>query len=924
MSALLADSPAADTPARSYFPGMGAAVADRTVNGRKETWADVAERVSYGNALLHPADPSETRFFALEAFATPVTARQDAERRRLRHHLRQASLLMSGRHLQHGDETQPGRPMEVFTNCSTSAMRALTYRLLLNGSGVGTAYDDDLVTLADLNFLPITVCVIDHTHDDVQSGRISGYLTRRDAEHLYAGRKIVHHQVGDSREGWAKAVELMERMAFLQTERETVLLLDFTVVRPYGAPIRGMQNRPASGPGPMMRATDNAARLRDAGMEPWRAAMYCDHYFAECVLVGGARRAARMATKWWMDPTIFGFIQIKRGGFLWSSNNSVTICDAFRARVRKVREALQATDMGLFLKAIVPNIDEHGVPRFDADVNAWFAGEIGVGALDTVDLHAWKVITALGYAAFHDGTGEPGIIAVDRLTQNDAGFDGYEDGSFVSFGGADGLDEETRPLAIALARAVKFKRFKQITNPCGEISILLLGAYCVIADVVPFHAADDADAEDAFRTATRALIRTNLMRSLYAREVKRTNRIGVGITGFHEWVWARFALGFRDIIAEGEGFMLDANGQPMRRPTDAALVMWKTLARFARAVSDEARRYSAALGLVAPHTDRTFKPAGTTSKLFGLTEGAHLPSMREFLRWVQFRHDDPIVAEYAAKGYPVRQLKTYSGTTIVGFPTAPIICTLGMGDKLVTAAEATMAEQMRYLRLLETFWIRGVEEDLTPLAVDTGNQVSYTAKYDPKTTSYADFMATMIDGQFDVRCCSVMPQSDATAYEYQPEQPVTKAEYELIREQIREVAAKEDIGFEHVDCGSGACPIDFNGEDTVADTAADTVVSYMHAPMTHHNGDDPEFVVYGRSAPECPHCAEAKALLDDAGIAYLFVDLKDPAHARDFFAKRGFAGKAEQTVPKVFHTHLGHEVPVGGCKELKAHFMKPV
>ena len=30
----------------------------------------------------------------------------------------------------------------------------------------------------------------------------------------------------------------------------------------------------------------------------------------------------------------------------------------------------------------------------------------------------------------------------------------------------------------------------------------------------------------------------------------------------------------------------------------------------------------------------------TTSKLFGLTEGAHLPAMREYLRWVQFRNDD--------------------------------------------------------------------------------------------------------------------------------------------------------------------------------------------------------------------------------------------------------------------------------------------
>ncbi len=80
----------------------------------------------------------------------------------------------------------------------------------------------------------------------------------------------------------------------------------------------------------------------------------------------------------------------------------------------------------------------------------------------------------------------------------------------------------------------------------------------------------------------------------------------------------------------------------------------------------------------------------------------------------------PLVAEYRAKGYPVRELKTYSGTTIVGFPTAPLICQLGMGDKLVTAAEATPEEQYEYLRLLEKYWIRGVDEAGQPGSKNAG------------------------------------------------------------------------------------------------------------------------------------------------------------------------------------------------------------
>ncbi|MFA7752062.1 hypothetical protein, partial [Klebsiella pneumoniae] len=145
---------------------------------------------------------------------------------------------------------------------------------------------------------------------------------------------ITTFRVPDSREGWAKAVEIIERYAF-ERRREEVLILEFSDVRPNGAPIAGMQGRPASGPGPLMGAIASIAKIRDAGMAPWLAALYADHYAAECVLVGGARRAARMATKFWKDRTVLDFIGIKRGGFLWSSNNSVTVDEEFRAAVKK-------------------------------------------------------------------------------------------------------------------------------------------------------------------------------------------------------------------------------------------------------------------------------------------------------------------------------------------------------------------------------------------------------------------------------------------------------------------------------------------------------------------------------------------------------------------------------------------------------------
>jgi hypothetical protein len=479
-----------------------------------------------------------------------------------------------------------------------------------------------------------------------------------------------------------------------------------------------------------------------------------------------------MATKTWRDANIADFVSVKKGGVLWSSNNSVTVDEEFWKLVAAGTDDLSFESQGTLLLA----------------------------------LHAKQVYEAVCSASYHDGTGEPGLINVERLTQKQDGIAVLFDGDYAESERMK-LDPETKHMTAELASIFAKKEFTQITNPCGEISLGMLGGYCVIADVVPYHAASyirgfnfadeetatawDRDAEDAFRTATRALIRVNTMDCLYGKEVRRTNRIGVGITGLHEWIWARFGFGWKDIVNEHK-----------------SIKMWRTLGRFSRACVDEARRYSEKLGVAMPHTVTTMKPAGTTSKLFGLTEGAHLPSMREYLRWVQFRNDDPLIEQYRAKGYPVRQLVQYSGTTIVGFPTVPEICKLGMGDLLVTAAEATPEEQYEFLRLMEKWWIDGYD-DATGQKHDFGNQVSYTLKYDPKTVGYPRFRKTLLEGQATIKCCSVMPQADTTAYEYQPEEPVSRERFAEILAGIKDDSIAQDIGFEHLDCAGGACPIDY-------------------------------------------------------------------------------------------------------------------
>ena len=709
---------------RKLTPGLGEAVAKRTYlrtdkQGKLEPWGDVAKRVALGNTALIPDEFKSTR---------------QAEYEIMRKHIAAGSLLMSGRHLQHGDKTQPERNMEVFTNCSTASSSFLLFYLLLNGSGVGRAYDDDLMVV-DWDNMPIVRCVLDEKHPDFSWGDDESV---RDARHKYA--KAYWYQVPDTREGWAEAVEKIETMAFEKKYKEDILIIDFSLVRAKGSPIRGMQNRPASGPRPLIKSIQKLATIKNAGLAPWRQTIFVDHYLSECVLVGGARRAARIATKTWTDTGIFEFISIKKGGFLWSANNSVAVDDKFWKQKTK---------------------------------------------------HSQKVLKAILKASYFDGTGEPGFVNQHKLVQNDEGFDGYLDGKFARSKKYRPAPKTEKMLA-EIARRANAKYYTQIPNPCGEITLNMLGGYCVIADVVPYFAPDADSAEEAFRAAVRALIRVNTMDCLYKREVKRTNRIGVGMTAIHEYAWNAFGLGFRDLIDE--------------KKSEA---FWQTIARFKRAVEEEARKYSALMKVKSPHTTTTIKPSGTVSKLFALSEGAHLPAMREYVRWVQFRSDDQMIKKYKKMGYPIKELKSYQGTTAVGFPTQPEICKLGMNGKLVTASEATPEEQYKWLMLLEKYWIRGMDEKGQPLE-DKGNQVSYTLKYDPQKVSFKQFSAMVKKYQPLIKTCSVMPKMDATAYEYQPEEAVTIGDFmKMIREISMNGDAQvlEDVDLESLKCDNGACPI---------------------------------------------------------------------------------------------------------------------
>lgn len=753
-----------DLYVRPLFPGLGEAVARRTFLRENETWGDVASRVALGNALLHPSGRGD--LLGLEK------------------HIASGLLLMSGRHLQHGDVTQPGRNLEVFSNCSSAATSSMKFYLLLNGSGVGRCYDDDIMVV-DWSKLPKVDLILSETHPDYKPSNLidnSFILGKEEGSDLKIDIDGYHeydeyHFVADSREGWGKAVELLEYLAYSRWCVGRHIALDFSNVRAKGSPIKGMQNRPSAGPVPTMQAIYNILQMAEkARNNPeewplWKQNLYVDHFMADCVHLGGARRAARIAVKYWRDKGILEYCRIKQDGGLWSANMSVGVDqDYYDALADKAHT-------------------EH----------TW----------------AMQVANAIVDGQINDKTGEPGTVNLHRLTSEEEGLlTTIDDIGSVAYP----LTSNLRSMYKVIGNKLANKKWKFITNPCGEIVLSILGGFCVIADValgcaqtltyiredLSMLASEDhqgyyeprvfwnedlkREITDAVKHTVRALIRTNLLKSVYDGEVKRTNRIGVSLTGIHEFAWLAYGYGFKDLINE-----------------EYSKPFWNFISYLRTVVSAEAKSYSAELGVVCPHTDTTIKPSGSVSKVFGLTEGGHLLAMRYFLRWVQFQKEDPLAADYEKSGYPcLKNLKGYENVVIVGFPTAPYISTLGMEDKLVTAAEATPQEQFQWLRLLEKYWIVGLDADGNPLK-DRGNQISYTLKFDPSVTDRDEFFNILWGNQNTVKCCSVMPQTDMTAYAYQPEQPISKAEFDTIVSRI--TSKQETITLDSLQCASGACPI---------------------------------------------------------------------------------------------------------------------
>lgn len=678
----------------------------RKPDGTFQTWAERVREVVTGNFMLDPRwnQPSWAGYDALHRFEYPRMTE-----------LAVAGVMpFSGRHMQHGDEDQPNKRMELFTNCATTCFSFMMFRLLLNGAGVGRDYSTATCRV-DWSNMPNVRLVLDDSHPDFKPDLFRGFMEPlREARHKYDSESeaVRWFTVEDSREGWAKVVEILETAAWQEKHEEKLFIFDFSQIRCEGSPIMGLQGRPATGPITLMNAIACIANVKTAGMKPWKQAMFIDNHLASCVQLGGARRAARMATKHWRDRDVIEFIDIKRGGFLQFANDSILVDAEFWSQASKPQHS-----------------------------------------------HARRVFEAAVNAGYWDKTGEPGFINVDQLVDNSTGLDNITGQDLISSDTYPDLHHRTKTMVENILGHLKSLPYHYIVNPCGEIVLATWGGYCLVGDVCLANAESLTEAIDAVKLMARFLVRTNLMKCDFRAETSRTNRIGVSLCGVHEFAFVHFGLDFRQLVSYDY-----TSAHP-------AYDFWQFIDRLREHAEHSAKHISQELSLVTPHTVTTAKPGGTIPKVMACTDGISLPSLAYYLRWVQYKIGDPEITDLMARGYPMKDVShRYAGHVVIGFPTHQRIADL-MSDRVVTAGQVSISDHYRWLRLFEEHWLGTGNNQLSYTLNYNSADTTYPDYMQIILDNQPYVRCCSVMPQDDW-------QVSAQLYSYVPEEPISKVQYE--------------------------------------------------------------------------------------------------------------------------------------------------
>lgn len=328
------------------------------------------------------------------------------------------------------------------------------------------------------------------------------------------------------------------------------------------------------------------------------------------------------------------------------------------------------------------------------------------------------------------------------------------------------------------------------TNPCGEITLEAwencnLGHVNLDRFAVEYSYPngdsimtwDIRGLEDAHKLMTRFLIRAtygDVNDSKQATILARNRRIGVGHLGFASAV-AKLGIKYSECTTDSRvSGMLE-------------MMAWE--------VDIAASEYCHQLRIPVPVKKRTMAPTGTIAKGPGVTEGAHPPFAKYFIRRIRFSIVDPdqwaTCMDYANRGFLVEPDAVAAETMVVSIPTKDILL-----DEVAAKWGPERAEELvqspAELTLQDMLNVQAMYQDLW-----ADNAVSYTANIDPQKYSVADLTQLLTEYGPELKGSTVFPE---LSFVQAPYERLTKEEFEAF-----EVSETNDSVDEN--CATGACPV---------------------------------------------------------------------------------------------------------------------
>lgn len=369
-------------------------------------------------------------------------------------------------------------------------------------------------------------------------------------------------------------------------------------------------------------------------------------------------------------------------------------------------------------------------------------------------------------------------------------------------------------------------------NPCGEIS-LPNGSPCNLFEInlprvhqlIASGKEDESLYEEVCRLAARYAYRVTFRHYEWdvTREVvQRHRRLGVGITGFTDWVLLKFGeravLGFED-------------GKPIYNPKVTEMLdrMYKAVRR---ANDEHARELEASPSIKVT----TVKPSGTLSILMGVSPGQHFHWSAYMIRRVRIAANNPLVDILRNCGYhvePAIQGMDEQGKPIYDWNTMvvefPIKAPTANHPLFQSAADVSLEEQAAIQALLQTYWADNSVSatlsfhkpkpkpvyfaDGTPVLDENGNPVM---KVHPKDEEAVIERITDLLDRFKgmLKSTTLLPYS-SESYPQMPFEAITREQYEEMVSRIRykpwelmnnQVVMDDDVD-SSMECAGGACPI---------------------------------------------------------------------------------------------------------------------